>query len=247
MRMDKSDLLIGSPARRLARTGAAMLVLLAAVSLAAEGTNDAVTNLIPSSAVTTNLVATNTVATPVAAPNAVPLYVKNLIVWLGPAMFFFFLGVFNLVQTFRSRSGLETAAKVLVNCLGFVLVFWIWSTFNIDHTRGIEAFVKSPPPQTASAQLWCGILSAAVMVGFLFALEALGDLTAGKNLLQALTIFVSCVAIYLLSPLITLLADTDHLVESRFYHLATGTVIGGVLYLIFLLFYLGTRKAKAKS
>lgn len=247
MRMDKSDPLINGPMIGFAGVAVAMLAILAVTSLAADGTNDLVTSAGASSVMATNLVVTNSAAAPTTTPNALPLYIKNLIVWLGPAMFFFFLGVFNLVQTFRSRSGLETGAKVLVNCLGFVLVFWIWSTFNIDHTRGIEAFVKSPPPQAASAQLWCGILSAAVMVGFLFALEALGDLTAGKNLLQAITIFASCVAIYLLSPLITLLADTDHLVESRFYHIATGVVIGGVIYLIFLLFYLGTRKAKAKS
>ena len=193
------------------------------------------------------------VVTDVAVPlnpdslNPVPLTIKHVIVWLGPALFFFFLGVFNLIQTFRSRSGLETVAKVLVNCLGFVLVFWIWSTFKIEHTRSIEAFLKSPAPLTGSAQIWCGVLSATLMIGFLFALEALGDLTAGKNALQALTIFVSCVAIYLLAPLMAMLSHVDQLVSTRFYHIAIGAVIGGTLYLIFLLFYLGTRKAKSKS
>ncbi len=189
---------------------------------------------------------TNAIVSAPAPLSAVPLKIKNVIVWLGPAMFFFFLCVFNLVQTFRSKSGLETAAKVLVNCLGFVLVFWIWSTFKIEHTRGIEAFLKSPAPQSGSAQIGCGVLSAAAMIGFLFALEALGDLTAGRNALQALTIFVTCVAIYLLAPLMALLGEADRLVDARFYHIATGAVIGGTLYLIFLLFYLGKRKAKAK-
>jgi len=189
---------------------------------------------------------TNTVARTTESPNIVPLQIKHIIVWLGPAMFFFFLGLFNLIQTFRSKSGLETAAKVLVNCLGFVLVFWIWSTFQIEHTRAIEAFLKSPAPQTGSAQIWTGVISAAAMFGFLFALEALGDLTAGRNSLQAATVFLTCVAIYLLAPLITLLAEADRLVESRFYHIAIGTVLGGTLYLIFLLFYLGTRKVKGK-
>lgn len=189
---------------------------------------------------------TNTVAIVETSPNVVPLHIKNVIVWLGPVMFFFFLGLFNLIQTFRSQSGLETAAKVLVNCLGFVLVFWIWSTFKIEHTRALEAFLKSPAPQTGSAQIWTGVISAAAMIGFLLALEALGDLTAGRNALQAITIFFTCVAIYLLAPLVTLLAEADRLIDSRFYHIAAGTVIGGTLYLIVLLFYLGTRKAKAK-
>jgi hypothetical protein len=192
----------------------------------------------------TNVMATNPVAAPVTPPDSSPNDVKIVILWLGPLMLFLLLAMFNLAQMFRSRSGQETLAKALVNALGFVLVFWIWTTFGIDHTRGLRAYLTGPAPLGASAQVWCGVASAAAMFAFLFVLEALGDLTAGNSYLQAGTVFLSCVALYLLSPLMGLLWDARQLLTARLFHISTGMVIGGMIYVILLLFYLGKRKTK---
>jgi hypothetical protein len=177
--------------------------------------------------------------------NSTPVQIKVIILWLGPGMFLVFLGVFNLVQTFKSKTGLETAAKLLVNCLGFLLVFWIWNTFKIEHTKNIENFLTEPAPSSGGAKIWSGAVTAVAMFALLFLLEVVADLTSGNSICQAATVFLSCIAIYLLAPLTLLLQDPGQLQEANFFHIATGLVIGGTLYLIFLLF--GLAKVKFKT
>jgi hypothetical protein len=192
----------------------------------------------------TNANATNVLSGTPPRPESSPTEIKVVIFWLGPSLLFLLLALFNLAQMFRSKSGQETLAKGLVNCLGFVLVFWLWNTLGIDHTRGLRAYLTSPAPPGASAQVWSGVASAAAMFAFLFVLEALGDLTAGKSYFQATTVFLSCVGLYLLSPLMGLLWNATHLLNSRLFHISTGMLIGGIFYVILLLFYLGKRKSK---
>ena len=226
--------------------GLALLALLIAPVLPLRGgePGPATTHPAAVTRVLTNGVATNAVADVPPPLDSSPNEIKIVFFWLGPLMLFLLLAMFNLAQMFRSRSGQETLAKALVNCLGFVLVFWLWTTFGIDHTRGLRAYLTSPAPPGASAQVWCGVASAAAMFAFLFVLEALGDLTTGNSYLQATTVFLSCVALYLLSPLMGLLWDAPRLLSSRLFHISTGMVIGGILYVILLLFYLGKRKTK---
>jgi hypothetical protein len=93
--------------------------------------------------------------------------------------------------------------------------------------------------------MWYGVVAAVGMFAFLFLLEALGDLTAGRNSMQAVTVFISCVMLYLLLPLLKPLQEAARVAETRLFHISTGILIGGMLYLIFLLFDLGKRKPKA--
>jgi hypothetical protein len=178
--------------------------------------------------------------------NASQARIRAWIVRLGPGMVFLLLSVFNVFQMVKSKSPLETAAKVLVNCLGFVLMFWIDSTFhNMNPASHVREFLTSPTPVAASAQMWYGVVAAVGMFAFLFLLEALGDLTAGRNSMQAVTVLISCVLLYLLLPLLAPLQEAARVAETRLFHISTGILIGGMLYLIFLLFDLGKRKPKA--
>jgi hypothetical protein len=47
-----------------------------------------------------------------------------------------------------------------------------------------------------------------------------------------------------LSPLRGLLWDARQLLTARLFHISTGMVIGGMIYVILPLFYLGKRKTK---
>jgi hypothetical protein len=215
------------------------LLFAGAVPLSGQETNAVVeatvsdTNAVPS------------VVEPAPESDASQAKIRAVMVRLGPGMVFLLLGIFNVFQMVKSKSPLETAAKVLVNCLGFVLMFWIASTFNVNPTSHIREFLTSPTPVAASAQMWYGVVAAVGMFAFLFLLEALGDLTAGRNSMQAVTVFISCVMLYLLLPLLKPLQEAARVAETRLFHISTGILIGGMLYLIFLLFDLGKRKPKA--
>jgi len=215
------------------------LLLAAAAPLTGQETNAMVeatvsdTNAVPS------------VVEPAPESDASQAKIRAVIVRLGPGMVFLLLGIFNVFQMVKSKSPLETAAKVLVNCLGFVLMFWIGSTFHVNPTSHIREFLTSPTPVAASAQMWFGVVAAVGMFAFLFLLEALGDLTAGRNSMQAVTVLISCVMLYLLLPLLAPLREAARVAETRLFHISTGILIGGMLYLIFLLFDLGKRKPKA--
>jgi hypothetical protein len=201
------------------------------------------TNAMVEAAVTdTNAVPS--VVEPTAESDAWSAKTRAWIIWLGPAMVFLLLGIFNVFQMVKSKSPLETVAKVLVNCVGFVLVFWISNTFSMHPTDRIREFLTSPTPVAASALIWFGVVAAVGMFAFLFLLEALGDLTAGRNSMQAITVFISCVMLYLLFPLLWSLPEAVRVAETRLFHISTGILIGGMLYLIFLLFDLGKRKSK---
>ncbi len=184
------------------------------------------------------------VAEPVRTVDESQAKIRAWIVRLGPAMVFLLLGVFNVFQMVKSKSPLETVAKVLVNCLGFVLMFWIGATFHVDPTSHMREFLTTPPPAATSALIWYGVLAAVGMFAFLFLLEALGDLTVGRNSMQAITVFISCVMLYFLFPLLWSLPEAVRVAETRLFHISTGILIGGMLYLIFLLFDLGKRKPK---
>jgi hypothetical protein len=215
------------------------LLLAGAVPLSGQETNAMVeatvsdTNAVPS------------VVEPAPESGASQAKIRAVIVRLGPGMVFLLLSIFNVFQMVKSKSPLETAAKVLVNCLGFVLMFWIESTFNVKPSSRICESLTSPMPVTAYAQMWYGVVAAVGMFAFLFLLEALGDLTAGRNSMQAVTVFISCVMLYLLYPLLKPLQEAARVAETRLFHISTGILIGGMLYLIFLLFDLGKRKPKA--
>jgi hypothetical protein len=217
---------------------ASWFLLQAETGVAAQETN---------AAVETTLSGTNTGPSVVEeAPATTPsdARIRAIIVRLGPGMVFLLLGIFNIFQMIKSKSLLETAAKVLVNCLGFVLMFWIGSTFNVNPTVHVREFLTSPVPVAPSAQMWYGVVAAVGMFAFLFLLEALGDLTAGRNSMQAITVFISCVMLYFLMPLLAPLQEALRVAETRLFHISTGILIGGMLYLIFLLFDLGKRKSK---
>lgn len=237
------------PASRLAAWGHIVRCLLAASCLLLEGPTALVAQE-TNATVETTLTDTNTApavveeAGPTTASDA---KIRAIIVRLGPAMVFLLLAIFNVFQMIKSKSLLETAAKVLVNCLGFVLMFWIGSTFNVNPTLHVREFLTSPVPVAPSAQMWYGVVAAVGMFAFLFLLEALGDLTSGRNSMQAITVFISCVMLYFLMPLLAPLQEALRVAETRLFHISTGILIGGMLYLIFLLFDLGKRKSKGAS
>lgn len=237
----------GEPANCPAARRPAVSCLLAALWLLAAGvaplTGQETNAVVAASVSDTN--AGPSVVEPAATADASEAKIRAWIVWLGPAMVFLLLGIFNVFQMVKSKSPLETVAKVLVNCLGFVLMFWIHITFNVNSTGRIREFLTDPAPVAASALIWYGVVAAVGMFAFLFLLEALGDLTVGRNSMQAITVLVSCVMLYLLFPLLWSLPEAVRVAETRLFHISTGILIGGMLYLIFLLFDLGKRKPKA--
>ena len=235
------------PADRRISRGYAVICIIATLGLwlagaapiAAQETNATVETTV------TDTNASPSVVESTAAFDPAQAQIRAWIVRLGPGMVFLLLGIFNVFQMLKSKSPLETAAKVLVNCLGFVLMFWAASTFHVNPTAHVREFLTSPVPVAASALIWFGVVAAVGMFAFLFLLEALGDLTAGRNAMQAVTVFISCVMLYLLWPLLGPLREAARVAETRLFHISTGILIGGMLYLIFLLFDLGKRRPRA--